>query len=227
MLTKCVIIDDEPLAIQVLANHVTQVPDLELVNSFQNPLEAFEMLKTTEIDLIFLDIQMPLLTGIDFVKSLQNPPAIIFTTAYRNYAIESYELDVIDYLLKPITFTRFFKAINKYKSLHKKTISIKAPTVTPMVNDHIYVNSNKKFIKVLIKEILYVESIKDYIRIHTPEKNIITKDKISEFENKLPSVFLRVHRSYIVNTLKISAFTALDIETVSYTHLTLPTTPYV
>jgi len=212
MLTKCLIIDDEPLAIQVLVNHLKQVPDLELVNSFQNPLEAFELLKTTEIDLIFLDIQMPLLTGIDFVKSLQNPPAIIFTTAYRNYAIESYELDVIDYLLKPITFIRFFKAINKYKNLHQKTISIKTPTVTPMVNDHIYVNSNKKFIKVLFNEILYVESIKDYIRIHTPEKNIITKDKISEFENKLPNVFLRVHRSYIVNTLKISAFTALDIE---------------
>ena len=209
---KCLIIDDEPLAIQVLTNHLEQVPDLELVNTFQNPLKAFELLQSTTVDLIFLDIQMPLLTGIDFIKSLQNPPAVIFTTAFRNYAIESYELDVVDYLLKPITFTRFFKAINKFKKLHGQPTLQNTSTPSEIVHDHIYVNANKKYIKVAFEDILYVESIKDYVRIHTPKKNIITKDKISEFGEKLPVTFLRVHRSFLVNTKKITAFTALDIE---------------
>ena len=213
MPVKCLIIDDEPLAIQIIESHLKQIPDLELVGTFQNPLEAFELLKTSPIDLVFLDIQMPLLTGIDFVKSLQNPPAIIFTTAFRNYAIESYELEVVDYLIKPITFTRFFKAINKFKRLYHQSPLVDIPiTNDSLINDHIYVNSNKKFIKVNFNNILFVESIKDYIRIHTPDKNITTKDKISEFEKKLPDEFLRVHRSFIVNTKKIVAFTALEIE---------------
>lgn len=212
MSIKCLIIDDEPLAIQIIKGYLEQIPDLELVASFQNPLNAFDLLKTTAVDLIFLDIQMPLLTGIDFVKTLQNPPSIIFTTAYRNYAIQSYELDVVDYLLKPITFTRFFKAINKYKNLNQVPISKELPVQAEAINDHMYVNANKKYIKVLFDEILYVESIKDYIRIHTASQNIITKDKISEFEKKLPRKFLRIHRSFIVNTSKISAFTAKDVE---------------
>ena len=213
MSIKCLIIDDEPLAIQIIKAHVEQVPDLELVASFQNPLEAFELLKTTAVDLIFLDIHMPLLTGIDFVKSLQHPPKVIFTTAFRDYAIESYELDIVDYLLKPVTFSRFFKAINKFNSL------ILAPVASPSLsenvdlnNDHLYVNINKKFVKVPFNEILYVESIKDYIRIHTPDQPIVTKDRISEFAKKLPSGFLRIHRSFIVNVSKISAFTAVDVE---------------
>lgn len=212
MPVKCIIVDDEPLAIQIIESHLNQIPDFELVDTFQNPLEAFEILKTTSIDLIFLDIQMPLITGIDFVKSMQNPPAIIFTTAYRNYAIESYELDVVDYLLKPITFTRFFKAINKFNNKNQSSSPIKIPEPTPITNDHIYVNSNKKFIKILFDEITHVESIKDYIRIHTIHNNIITKDKISEFDKKLPDTFMRIHRSFIVNLSKITAFTALDVE---------------
>jgi len=210
---KCLIVDDEPLAIKLIKGHIEQIPGLELVASYKNPLEAFESLRIEPVDLIFLDIQMPVLTGIDFVKSMQSPPGIIFTTAYRNYAAESYELDVIDYLIKPITFTRFFKAVAKFSNQYQQSDrQAEISAATKFSNDYIYVNSNKKHIKVEFEQILYVESIKDYVRIHTQEKSIITKDKISGFEKKLPPVFLRVHRSFIVNTNKITAFTKHDIE---------------
>ena len=212
MKIPCIIIDDEPLAIQVIQSHVAQIPDLQLIATFQNPVAAFELLKKETIAIIFLDIEMPLLTGIDFAKELQGTPKIIFTTAYRNYAIESYELDVVDYLLKPISFTRFFKAVNKYKSLSNLSPVVDIPEKKEFVNDHIYVNANKKYIKVLFADILYVESVKDYIRIHTAEERVITKDTLSDFEAKLPAFFLRIHRSYIVNTSKITAFTAVDVE---------------
>jgi DNA-binding LytR/AlgR family response regulator len=212
MSIKCLIIDDEPLAIQVIETHIKQISEIELVRTFQNPLKAFDFLKDNEIDLVFLDIEMPLLTGIDFVKSLTNPPKVIFTTAYRNYAVTSYELDVVDYLLKPISFTRFFKAVNKFKSLVApkpvKEILVNEETGS----DHIYVNSNKKFIKIPFDEIQYVESMKDYVRIHLLDKNVVTKDTIGNFITKLSKDFLRIHRSYIVNTTKVTAFTALDVE---------------
>ena len=214
---KCIIVDDEPLAIKLITRHVNELPGLILVDSFQNPLEAFDLLKKESIDLIFLDIQMPVLTGIEFVKSLPNPPGIIFTTAFRNYAVESYELNVVDYLVKPITFTRFLKSVNKFTDQRSApAVQTPAPDTTLPVsnkkNNHLYVNSNKKHIKIGFDQILFVESIKDYVRIHTNQKNIITKDKISDFEKKLPNSFLRIHRSFIVNTDKITAFTAHDVE---------------
>lgn len=213
---KCLIVDDEPLAIKLIQTHIAQLPNLEIVASCQNALEAFEVLKKKPVDLLFLDIQMPVLTGIEFVKSLQHPPSIIFTTAYRQYAVESYELAVIDYLLKPITFTRFFKAINKYMNSISPEAAAIPPVSTPLAtlpsDGFVYVNANKKHIKIWFDHILYIESIKDYIRIHTIEENIITKEKISDFEEKLPASFLRVHRSYIVNLAKITAYTAHDIE---------------
>ncbi len=212
MAIQCVIIDDEPLAIQVLQQHVEQVTDLEVVATFQNPMEAMTFLKETQVDLLFLDIQMPLLTGIDFLKSTHIKPKVIFTTAYRNYALESYELDVIDYLLKPISFSRFFKAINKYRSLTGSTLQPTTPTQENVLNDHLYVNSNKKHIKIEFSSILYVESLKDYIRIHTTAQAITTKDKISSFLEKLPAHFIQTHRSYIVNSDQITAFTAKDVE---------------
>ncbi len=212
MSIQTIIIDDEPLAIQVLESHVAQISDIELVATFQNPIEAFEVLKKSTVDLIFLDIEMPLLTGIDFLRSLKNPPKVIFTTAYRNYAIEGYELDIVDYLLKPISFTRFFKAINKYKGLMNAPIIQMPLKQEEPVNDHLYVNANKKYIKIAFDDILYIESIKDYIRIHTDIDRIITKDKLSDFINKLPSIFLRIHRSYIVNSNKLTAFTSVDVE---------------
>lgn len=212
---KCLIVDDEPLAIQLIQSHIKRLPQLEIVASCQNALEAFDLLKKEEVDLVFLDIQMPVLTGIEFVKSLQHPPSVIFTTAYREYAVESYELEVVDYLLKPITFTRFFKAINKY--LNQRQASAHPPPATspaprPEENSFIYVVANKKRIKIWFEAIEYIESLKDYIRIHQASGKITTKEKISEFEHKLPSFFLRIHRSFIVNTKKITAYTAHDVE---------------
>ena len=209
---RCLIIDDEPLAIEVIKMHLSQLPELELVATFNNPIEALELLKQDNINLLFLDIEMPLLSGIDFIKTISNVPKVIFTTAYRNYAIESYELDVVDYLLKPISFSRFFKAINKYKTLLELPVSAVTTTDEVVANDHIYVNVNKKFVKIKFADMLYIESIKDYIRIHLPNKNIVTKDAISNFEDKLPNEFLRTHRSFIVNTTKITAFTKVDVE---------------
>lgn len=215
---KCLIVDDEPLAIELIKNHLSQIPNMELVATCQHAMMAFEVLKKEPIDLMFLDIQMPMLTGIDLVKSLPHPPGVIFTTAYRDYALESYELDVIDYLLKPITFTRFFKAINKF--LDHRSIDRPMPTQTVSTQvdkpSSLYVNVNKKRVRVYFDQVLYIESIKDYVRIHTPEKRIMTKEKISEFEQKLPAQFLRTHRSYIVNTDKITAYTAQDIEIGDY-----------
>ena len=209
---RCLIIDDEPLAIEVIQTHLSQLSEFELVDTFNNPVEAIEKLKNDTIDLIFLDIEMPLLSGIDFIKTIPNLPKVIFTTAYRNYAIESYELDVVDYLLKPISFSRFFKAINKFNALVEFPVSASSASEEIIANDHIYVNVNKKFIKIKFDDILYIESIKDYIRIHLPNKSVVTKDAISNFEEKLPHEFLRTHRSFIVNTMKITAFTKVDVE---------------
>jgi len=210
---QCIIIDDEPLAIALIETHVAKFPNLEVIATCSNALEGFEVLKSKRVDLIFLDIQMPLLTGIEFLKSLSDPPKVIFTTAYREYAIESYELEVVDYLLKPISFDRFFKAINKYfravESKGNKEVVISAKENSA---GFMYVNVNKKHHKILFSEILYAESLKDYVQIHTKETTIITKDKISDFEQKLPKHFLRTHRSYIVNTDKITAYTTHDVE---------------
>jgi len=210
---QCVIIDDEPLAITLIEAHIAKIPNLEVVATCNNAMEGFEVLKSKQVDLIFLDIQMPMLTGIEFLRSLSHPPKVILTTAYREYAVESYELEVVDYLLKPISFDRFFKAVNKYftgvenRSTNKITISEKEPT-----SGFMYVNVNKKHYKILFSDILYAESLKDYVQIHTNEATILTRYKISDFEKELPKQFLRTHRSYIVNMNKITAYTAHDIE---------------
>lgn len=213
MKTKCLIIDDEPLAIALIIEHASKFPNLEVVATCNNAMEGFEILKSRNIDLIFLDIQMPMLTGIEFLKALSNPPKVIFTTAYRDYAIESYELEIVDYLLKPISFDRFFKAINKYfKSADNNKSEVSDVKNEEGANVYIYVNMNKKHYKIMFENILYAESLKDYVRIHTDNATITTKERISDFEKKLPSYFIRTHRSYIVNSNKITAFTAQDIE---------------
>jgi DNA-binding LytR/AlgR family response regulator len=211
MKIRCLVIDDEPLAIQVIRAHLDKIAGIDIVATFQNPIEALDVIKSTKIDLIFLDIKMPLLSGIDFLKTLQNPPKVILTTAYRNYATESYELDVVDYLLKPISFTRFLKAVNKYKNLVNITVTEFA-IKEEEVNDHLYVNTNRKFVKLNFKDVLYVESIKDYVKVYLNDKSVMTKDSISNFNQKLPLEFLRIHRSFIVNTNKVTAFTKVDVE---------------
>jgi len=209
----CIVVDDEPLAIELLEGHIQQFTQLELIATCWNAIEAFEIVKNTPVDIIFLDIQMPGLSGIQFAKSLQNPPAIIFTTAYREYAVESYELDVIDYLLKPITMDRFFKSITKYfDKIGNPTIQKESAKATVVEDEYMYVNTNRKYVKITFKDVLYVESIKDYVRIHLENESISTKDKISLFEQKVPSYFMRTHRSYMVNSRKITSYTMQDVE---------------
>jgi DNA-binding LytR/AlgR family response regulator len=206
------VVDDEPLAIRVLEKHIMKVPDLELIATFDNAIDAGHFLQDTPIDLLFLDIQMPVVTGIDFIKNTSIQPKVILTTAYREYALEGYELDIIDYLLKPISFIRFYKSINKYRALNATTAATDTKSSEiEITSDHLFVNSNKKMIRITFSNMLFIDSIKDYVRIHTANETIITKDKISSFVEKLPSSFLRVHRSYIVNSEKIAALTAKDI----------------
>lgn len=212
MKIDCIIVDDEPLAIEIIESYIERLEGINLVAKCNNALSAFEILQNQSVDLIFLDIQMPKLTGLDFLRTLNNPPKVIITTAYRDYAIEGYELDVIDYLLKPISFERFLKSIGKvYKT--ESAASITNDTKLPSEDAYIYLKADKKMVKVLLKEILYIESLKDYVRIKTAKKEVITHQTISYFEQKLPEdCFMRVHRSFIVPLNKIETFTATQIE---------------
>lgn len=214
MKIKCLVVDDEPLAIKLIENHISKIDALEVMATCNSALKAFEILNTQEIDLMFLDIKMPNITGIDFLKTLKNPPKTIFTTAYRDYAIESYDLEAVDYLLKPITFERFFKSINRLLRNNKESEITKKEAVQ---DDYIIVKSGSKYHKIIKLNILYIESLKDYIKIHTTyDKHIVSKYKIGDIEQKLKeSHFLRVHRSYIINLNKINAFTINDIEVSS------------
>jgi DNA-binding LytR/AlgR family response regulator len=207
---RCLIIDDEPLAQNVLENYLQSFSFIELVAKCDNALIALDWIKKRKIDLIFLDISMPFISGIDFIKTLQNPPRIILTTAHKEFAIESYELNVLDYLLKPISFERFLKAINK---LEDHTSEIIKPLMQDSESDlFIYVKSDKKNVKILMREILFIESLKDYIKIHTRDKTIITQLQISAIEQRLPDDFLRIHRSFIIARDKITAYTQHHFE---------------
>ncbi|CAM1346022.1 LytR/AlgR family response regulator transcription factor [Tenacibaculum crassostreae] len=209
---KCLLVDDEPLAIKLLEKHIAKIDNLEVVATCNNAIKAFEILNTQEVDLLFLDIKMPNLTGIDFLKTLKSPPKTIFTTAYRDYAIESYDLGVIDYLLKPITFERFFKAVDRFLKDNAKPVENKSRQGSS--DEFMLIKSGNKFHKVIVEDILFIESLKDYVKIHTVnDKRIVSKYRISEIEEELRDKnFLRVHRSYIINIDKISAFTVNDIE---------------
>jgi len=210
MKIRCVIVDDEPLAVQLLQKHLTQLDFFEIVATSNNALKALEILNRQPVDLLFLDIKMPQLSGLDFLKSLRNPPKTILTTAYREFALDGFELGVIDYLLKPITFDRFFKAIERYLSTGNQRMPEILSSSEPQF---IYLKTGHKFFKVDTHDILYAESLKDYVHVHTREKVIISKYKIGDLENELKGKgFLRIHRSFIVNLLHITAFTANDVE---------------
>ena len=215
MKLKCLLVDDEPLALDVLETFVNRLENLELVARCTNAVEAYNVLQKQAVDVIFLDIQMPRLTGIEFVKSLQNPPKVIFTTAYRDYALEGFELNAVDYLLKPISFERFLKAVAKVSApeLPEMPLSIKTPAATNYKEAFIYLKADKKMVKVMLTDILYIESLKDYIRVKTDTKEVISYQKISFLDEKLPKdKFLRIHRSFIVATDKIQAFSATSVE---------------
>ncbi|MBU8891211.1 MAG: response regulator [Bacteroidales bacterium] len=213
--TKCIIVDDEPLAIEVIENHLSKFDDFEIVAKCSNAVSAFEIIRKTHVDLIFLDIQMPKITGVDFLKSLRNSPKVIFTTAYRDYAIEAYELDVVDYLLKPISFERFLKAINKFYEVSGRDLNIfnQNGSVSIDQDQYTYIKADKKLHKVFLKDIIYIEALKDYVKIICKKKSLITKHPISTFEEKLPQeYFIRIHRSYIINFALIEAFNSTEID---------------
>lgn len=216
MTTKCLIVDDEPLAIEVLQSYVERVESLELVRTCSNAVQAFDVLKKEKVDLIFLDIQMPKLTGVEFLKALNPSPKVIFTTAYREYAVESYELNVIDYLLKPIGFDRFLMAINKVVETDDspKDIIHSSSQFTQDGEPFLFLKVDRKMVKVYLKEITYIESLKDYVRVKIQSgKEVVSLQKISHLEQKLPAdCFLRVHKSYIVSLNKIAAYSSTAIE---------------
>ncbi|MEZ4774848.1 MAG: response regulator transcription factor [Bacteroidia bacterium] len=215
MKIRCVIVDDEPLALDVLESYIEKIEDLELVARVENAIEAFNLLNREKVDLLFLDIQMPRLTGIELLKNISHPPRVIFTTAYRDYALQGYELDVVDYLLKPISFDRFLRAVTKIYQIGGQTESVEPASIYPDTEPEtgnysdafIYLKADKKMIKVLLKDILYIESLKDYIRVRTKDRTVTAYQRISYMEEKLPEdKFMRVHRSYIIAMDKVDAY---------------------
>lgn len=209
---KCLIIDDEPLARTLMESYVKRMEKLTLVKSCSNALEAFPILQQKQIDLVFLDIQMPQLTGIDLLKSLKDKPKVILTTAYREYAAEAYDLDVIDYLLKPLTFDRFLRAVGKiYQS--GPLITDDNPVIKSFEEAYIFLREDREMVKVFLKDILYIESLRDYVKVKTATNQIISYQKISFLEQKLPEKeFVRIHRSFIVSIDKISSFTFSSVK---------------
>jgi DNA-binding LytR/AlgR family response regulator len=209
---NCLIVDDEPLACEIIESFIEKFDDFKVVAKVHNAVEAFQLIKNKPIDLLFLDIQMPRITGLEFLKTLQTHPQVIITTAYREFAVESFELDVLDYLIKPIAFERFMLAINKFYRVASKNQSEIDTQVESNVQNYFYVKENKRMVKIEYPKILYIESIKDYVKIHTDNFSVVTKMPISSLEEKLPTnEFLRVHRSYIINLAKIGSYTSFSI----------------
>lgn len=216
-MVKTLIIDDEPLALDVLETYIGNVPELQLVARCSNAMEANEILHKQQIDLIFLDIQMPQLSGVDFIKTLEHPPMFIFTTAYSNYALEGYELNAIDYLLKPISMDRFMKAANKALSQFELRRREEAPTDHQTTGtegvDFFFVKADKKLVKIKYDEILYIEGLKDYVIIRLEQGRVVTLQTMKSLEDKLPvSLFKRIHRSYIVSLDKIHAVDGSSVD---------------
>lgn len=205
---KCLIIDDEPIAIRVIRGYLQQLGGFEVVAECRTAMEGFQLLRAHAIDLIFLDIQMPRLTGLDFLKALQMRPKVILVTAYREYALDGFELDVVDYLLKPVSLERFMKAIDKFYQLTTADVQHPASAAPRFI----LVKSDRKTVKIPLQEILYIESYSDYIKIYTSKSTVITKERISRIEESLPHSFIRTHRSFIVNASNIRSFSHELIE---------------
>lgn len=214
MILKCIAVDDEPLALDIIADYVAKVPFLELVKRTESAIEAMQLVQEGNIDLVFLDIQMPELTGIQFLKIAGNKASYILTTAYSQYALESYDLNVSDYLLKPIAFDRFYKAVEKVRNQHQKQES--TPAVVPVpepvvaaatpIQDFIFVKTEHKIQKIELDDILYIEGLKDYISIFTKTERVITLQNMKKMEETLPKgEFIRVHKSYIIAVDKIES----------------------
>lgn len=210
---SCIIVEDEPLAAEVLADYVGQVPFLELKAVCNDAIYALETLQSQKIDLVFLDIHLPKLKGLDFLESLKNPPHIIITSAYNDYALQAFELNVLDYLLKPIRFNRFLKAVNKLQQQSPTASNLPQPSPVAANRKSMFFNVGKKKVKIFLDEILYVESLREYARISTREKSIVTKLQLSELEEIFSDKnFIRIHRSFVVAKDKVTAFTSTDVE---------------
>ena len=215
---NCIIVEDEPLAAEILEDYIRQVGFLNLKGICRNAMTAMEMLQENKIDLIFLDIHLPKIKGVDFLKILKNPPHVIITSAYQEYALQGYELNVVDYLLKPIEFSRFLMAVNKIKPhIENEGMAVSENSAVSQASQaerpHLFFNVNKKKVKIFIDDILYIESLKEYIKIVAGDKSILTKFQLTQVEEMLTkSKFIRVHRSFIVAKSKIDSFSATEIE---------------
>lgn len=215
----CIVVDDEPLARQGMEMNIAQVNGLVLLGSFSNALAASDFLRKEKVDLMFLDINMPELSGLDLLKSLRDAPLVIFTTAYPQYALESYELDAIDYLVKPIRIERFLKAVNKAEN-HLKLLEGSGNQVEKIEDDFVYIKADRKFFKIWFKDILYIEGLKDYVVIYTKDSKIMTSMNVKTIAAQLPpAIFARVSKSYIVNVMHI---TSLDNELIYIQNYEIP-----
>lgn len=214
MKVKCVIIDDEPIARDIIKDYVQRISELEIIAEFSKPMEALTFLNDNKTDLLFLDINMPEINGIHFAKSLSNPPAVIFTTAYREYAANGFELQAVDYLVKPIPFDRFLKAVNHYFYLRGKSVEITTAEIQKIAESEFFLlKDNKKIHKVFLNDIKYVESDGDYIRFYLQNRKLMIRGSLSSMEVTLPaSMFIRIHNSYMINLKKVNAITLSSVE---------------
>ncbi|MBK0368937.1 LytR/AlgR family response regulator transcription factor [Flavobacterium agrisoli] len=216
MKIKCVLVDDEPLAIKVLENYFANFTDFEVIGTFNNALEALEFINSNLVDAVFLDINMPMMTGFELIHLIESKTKVIITTAFREFAAESYDLDVLDYLVKPIPLPRFIKCINKITTEYqlKHNIKIESHRVEP----HIFIKVDKKMIKINIDEILFVEGMKEYIKVITPEKTYITHKSLTALTDELPTDrFMRIHKSYLIATDKVKSIEGNRIQIASFT----------
>ncbi|MFH6996010.1 LytR/AlgR family response regulator transcription factor [Flavobacterium sp. FlaQc-48] len=216
MKIKCVLIDDEPLAIKVLQNYFNNFSDFEVIGTFNNSLEALDFINSITVDAVFLDINMPMMTGFELISLIENKTKVIITTAFREFAAESYDLDVLDYLVKPIPLPRFIKCINKITTEYNLKNNIKVETTKG--DSHIFIKVDKKMMKINIEEILFVEGMKEYIKVVTPDKTYITHKSLTSLSEELPADrFLRIHKSYVIALNKVKSIEGNRIQIQSYT----------
>lgn len=202
---QCLIVDDESIAQRIIVSYLNDLSGYELVGTCRNAMEAMDVLNQHQVDLMFLDIEMPKLKGLDFLKILKNPPAVILTTAHRNYALESYDYEILDYLLKPISFERFIKAVSRFKpkGLERESSGLKEDL---LVSKFLYVKSERKTIKLSLSDIFYIEGMNNYLIIHTGKKRLVVYRSMSDLLSELDDRFIRIHKSYIINKNKVESF---------------------
>lgn len=212
-IVNCIVVDDEPVAREILENHLGKIEQINVIASCKNAMEAFQVINTHLVDLVFLDINMPDISGLSFAKSMSPNLKIIFTTAYREYAVDGFDLKAVDYLLKPISFERLLQGINKYLEENSTTIAPPQKVIHLEKDDSIFVRADRKMVKVNFKDILFIESLSDYIRIHLEDNSVLTtRETLSNIEAKLPQKdFIRTHRSFVVSLQKIETFTSETI----------------